>query len=65
MDSTDRDPTAVALGFMRRASRDTFKVCAASAENLAVQIESGALPMDGATACRLLASMFITSSQRE
>lgn len=65
MNSTDRDPMAVALGFMKRAARDTFKVCAESAENLAVQIESGALSVDSATACRLLASMFITSSQRE
>ena len=65
MNSTDRDPMAAALAFMKRASRDTFKVCAESAENLAVQIESGALLVDGATACRLLASMFITSSQRE
>jgi hypothetical protein len=65
MNSTDRDPMAVALGFMKRASRDTFKVCADSAESLAAQIESGALLVDGATACRLLASMFITSSQRE
>jgi hypothetical protein len=38
------DKAAVALGFMKRAARDAFKVCAKSAEDMADQIESGALP---------------------
>ena len=53
-----------ALAFMKRASRDTFRICAQSAEALAAEIESGALDADGATACRLLASMFAASAQR-
>lgn len=53
-----------ALAFMKRASRDTFRLCAGSAEELAVQIDSGELPMDGATACLLLATMFRASADR-
>lgn len=64
LSSDDRDK-ALALSFMRRASRDTFRVCAQSAENLAVQIESGQLPMDASTALRLLAQMFEASARRD
>lgn len=53
-----------ALAFMKRASRDTFKVCADTAESMAEQVESGALPMDAVTALRLLASMFRSSGER-
>lgn len=59
------DRTAVALSFMKRASRDTFNLCAKSAESLAVQVESGAIPMDAPTALRLLASMFVGSARRD
>ena len=65
---SDEPPPAsmgVALAFMKRASRDTFALCAKSAEDMAKQVESGALPMDAATALRLLASMFVASSRRE
>ena len=53
-----------ALVFLKRASRDTFRVCAETAEALAAEIESGALDVDGVTACRLLASMFAASAAR-
>lgn len=59
------DRRAVALSFMKRASRDTFALCAATAEDIATQVESGALPMDAPTALRLLASMFTASLRRE
>jgi len=54
-----------ALAFMKRASRDTFKVCAQAAENMAVRVESGEVPMDASTALRLLASMFEASARRD
>lgn len=59
------DRQGVALAFMKRASRDTFKMCAESAEKMAVEIESGALPIDAPNALRLLASMFLGSARRE
>lgn len=59
------DKMAVGLGFMKRASRDTFRVCAETAESMARQVESGALPVDAQTACRMLATMFLASSGRE
>lgn len=59
---TDREK--VALSFMKRASRDTFKVCAKSAEEMAVQVESGVLPLDAPTALRFLAAMFTSSAER-
>jgi hypothetical protein len=59
------DRKAVALSFMERAARDAFKLCAITAEDLAQQIEAGALPMDGPTACRMLAHMFTVSAGRE
>lgn len=59
-----QDRVGTALAFMKRASRDTFKVCADAAESMAVQVESGALPMDAVTALRLLASMFRSSGER-
>jgi hypothetical protein len=56
----------VALTFMKRASRDTFALCAKSAEDMAKQVEIGVLPpMDAVTALRLLASMFVASARRE
>jgi hypothetical protein len=62
-DSEQQNARAAALAFMKRASRDTFAVCAESAENLALKIESDELPVDGATACRMLASMFRASGR--
>lgn len=62
--ATDLDKRAVALAFMKRASRDTFNVCADSAERMADQAESGALPIDAPTALRFLASMFRASAER-
>jgi hypothetical protein len=59
------DRRAVALSFMKRASRDTFQLCADMAESMARQVEDGALPMDAVTALRLLASMFTASSRRD
>jgi hypothetical protein len=59
------DRKAVALAMMKRAARDAFKLCAITAEDLAQQIEAGALPIDGAAACRLLAHMFTVSAERE
>ena len=35
------DRRAVALSFMKRASRDTFRLCAKSAEAMAASVESG------------------------
>ena len=43
------DGRAVALSFMKRASRDTFRLCATYAETLAASVESGELPMDDST----------------
>jgi hypothetical protein len=63
MDSME-DRTRVALGFMKKASRDTFVACAQSAEDLAQKVEINELPMDAPTALRLLAVMFRSSSQR-
>jgi len=54
----------MALEFMKKASRDTFRVCADSAEEMAQHIESGNLPLDAPNALRLLASMFTASSER-
>lgn len=65
MASTDFDPKATALAFMKRASRDTFALCAESAEAMALEIERGGLPMDGPTALRFLATMFRGSARRE
>ena len=61
---TDPATPGEALAFLKRASRDTFRICAQSAEALAAEIESGALDLDGVTACRVLASMFTASAQR-
>jgi hypothetical protein len=49
---------------MRKVSRDTFNVCADSAETMAVKAESGEGPADAATACRFLATMFRSSAER-
>lgn len=59
-----QDRVGTALAFMKRASRDTFKVCADTAESMAEQVESGALPMDAVTALRLLVNMFRSSGER-
>jgi hypothetical protein len=53
------------LAFMKRASRDTFRVCAESAENMASKVESGEMPDDAATLLRLLATMFRASAERD
>lgn len=55
---------ATAIAMMKRASRDTFKLCAEQAEELALQIENGS-PMDGAAALRLLATLFRWSARHE
>ena len=47
--------------FMRRA----FLVCAASAEDMAIKVESGELPMDAPTALRMLATMFRSSAEHK
>jgi hypothetical protein len=65
MSSTDLDPKGVALSFLKRAARDTFKVCAESAEAMAAAIEAGDLSLDAPDALRLLASMFQGSARRE
>jgi len=54
----------VALALMKRASRDTFRHCAKSAESMAAKVEGGVLPMDAPTALRLLAAMFNASADR-
>lgn len=54
-----------ALEFMKGAAREAFAVCARTAEEMAANIEKGDLPMDGVTACRLLASMFKASAGRD
>jgi len=59
------DREGVALAFMKRASRDTFRVCAEADEHFATQVESGALLVDAVTALRLLATMFTTSAGKE
>lgn len=56
---------AMALGFMKRAARDAFRVCAAAAEAEAAKVESGALSVDAPTALRRLASVFIAVSEEE
>ena len=64
-DMASDDRKGVALAFMKRASRDTFRLCAQSAEAMAVQIERGELPMDAVNALRLLAAMFESSARRD
>ena len=54
-DSLETNNKGVALAFMKRASRDTFRLCARSADQMAEQIEAGTLPMDATTALKLLA----------
>lgn len=56
---------AMAVNFMKSAARDAFRLCARSAEDLADSIEKDATPLDGASACRLLAAMFTTSANRD
>ena len=63
-DMASDDRKGVALAFMKRASRDTFRLCAQHAEAMAASIESGELPrMSAPNALRLLASMFEASSR--
>jgi hypothetical protein len=59
------DRRGVAISFMKRASRDTFKVCAKTCEDMAAKVRSGDLPMDAETALMLVASMFTASAQRD
>jgi hypothetical protein len=64
-DSTNRDPKAVALSFMKRASRDTFEVCAKSADDMATELEGKAEWMTAPQALRLLAVLFRGSARKE
>lgn len=60
------DRTGVALEFMMRASRDTFRLCAKLATEMADSIENGEVRvLDTPTALRMLALMFVTSAKRE
>ena len=45
------------------ASQKAFRICAARAEALANDIESGKLQMDAPTALRLVATMFRKSAE--
>lgn len=63
--ATELDRKGVALAFMKRASRDTFRVCARYAEEMAVSVESGELPLDATAALRLLVTMFNDAARRE
>jgi len=56
---------SVALAFMKRASRDTFRVCAKSAYDLADQIEDGRVHLEAPSALRMLAIMFESSAERD
>ena len=55
----------VALAFMKRASRDTFRSCAKSAYGLADQIEDGMVKLDAPSALRMLAIIFESSADHE
>ena len=50
---------------VRQAMRDVFKLCIATAEELADKIESGELEMDAPEALRFIAMMFRTSASKE
>lgn len=56
---------AAALAFMKHAARDAFGLSAKTAEEMAENIKSGKLPINGETACMLLASMFRASAKRD
>lgn len=64
-DAPEPDPKSVALAFMKRASRDTFRVCAKQAEEMADALERGEFPVDAPAALRMLALMFRSSADRE
>lgn len=55
----------VALAFMKRASRDTFRACAKSAYNLADQIEDGRVSLEAPSALRMLAIIFESSAEKD
>jgi hypothetical protein len=59
------DRRAVAAAFMKRASRDTFRVCAQTAEAMAAEIEKAGIETYAPAALRLLASRFIEAARRE
>lgn len=64
-DDDDADRKGVALAFMKRASRDTFRVCAQYADDMADAVEKGEFPGDGPAALRMLATMFRAAAERE
>jgi hypothetical protein len=65
MDDADRAASIVtARNAMRGVAHDTFHICAATAETLAEQLDSGALVVEAADACRLLVDIFRTSATR-
>jgi hypothetical protein len=65
MDDADRAASIVtARNAMRGVAHDTFRICATTAETMAEQMDSGALVVEAADACRLLAEIFRTSSTR-
>ena len=63
--SATEDQKGVALAFMKRASRDTFRVCAKQAEDLAARIEDGELRLDAPSALRMLAIILAASADYE
>lgn len=64
-DATELDRKGVALAFMKRASRDTFRECAKSARAVADQIEDGKLRLDAPSALRMLAIIFESSADHD
>jgi hypothetical protein len=59
------DRRAVALSFMKRASRDTFALCADLAETMAADLEKTPAFLTAPNALRLLAEMFRGSARRK
>lgn len=63
-DATELARKGVALAFMKRASRDTFRACAQYADDMADAVEKGEFPGDGPAALRMLATMFRSAAER-
>jgi hypothetical protein len=63
-EAVELDRKGVALAFMKRASRDTFRTCAKYAEDMAVSVENGEAPLDAPAALRLVAAMFRSAAGR-
>jgi len=57
--------TQQALAFLKRASRDTFRLCADQADAMASDLEKGAPRTTAPQALRLLAELFRGSARRE